>query len=168
MDKTKKLKNIILNKYGSIREFAKVANIPSTTLTSSLDRGIGGMAVDRVIKICDILNIDIKTFEPIENNIISKTENKLSKKEENLLSNFNKLNDDGKDKVITYTKDLTETPKYQKENTVNETPKRIKHIWEEPGKEYLMPVAAHDDGLTDEEKENMNNIINEFLKNKNK
>lgn len=163
MDKTKKLKNIILNKYGSIREFAKVANIPSTTLTSSLDRGIGGMAVDRVIKICDILSIDIKTFEPIENNIISKTENKLSEKEKSLLNDFNELNDSGRNKVINYTKDLKELPKYKKKSSIDEVPEKITYLWEEPGKEHLMPVACHDDNLSDEEKEQMNQIISEVL-----
>lgn len=52
--------------------------------------------------------------------------------ENKLLDNFDKLNDTGKKKVITYTKDLTEMPKYQKQ------------IWEEEGKEYLMPKAAHE------------------------
>ncbi|MGG7099171.1 helix-turn-helix domain-containing protein, partial [Clostridium sardiniense] len=52
--------------------------------------------------------------------------------EKNLLDSFNKLNDIGKKKVITYTKDLIEMPKYQKQ------------IWEEEGKEYLMPNAAHE------------------------
>lgn len=68
MTKTEKLKHIILSKYNSIREFARIAEIPSTTLTSALDKDIGGMAVDRVIKICEILNVDIKTLEPLEQN----------------------------------------------------------------------------------------------------
>lgn len=65
MDKTQKLKKIILAKYNSVREFAKIIDIPSSTLNSALEKGIGGMAVDRVIKICDELNIDVKTFDPI-------------------------------------------------------------------------------------------------------
>ena len=52
------------------------------------------------------------------------------------------------------------------DNKVFEIPKREKQIWEEPDKEHLMPQAAHNDNLTDEEKENMDNIINNFLKNK--
>lgn len=52
--------------------------------------------------------------------------------ENKLLDDFDKLNDTGKKKVISYTKDLTEMPKYQKQ------------IWEEEGKEYLMPNAAHE------------------------
>ncbi len=73
MDKTKKLKEIILSKYGSIREFSKIINIPSATLTSALDKGIGEMADDRVGKICEVLNLDIKTFEPFEETSITST-----------------------------------------------------------------------------------------------
>ncbi|MDK0979392.1 XRE family transcriptional regulator [Clostridium perfringens] len=163
MNKTEKLKHIILSKYNSIREFSKIVEIPSTTLTSALDKGIGGMAVDRIIKICDVLNIDVKTFEPLEN--MSKDTNNYSEEEQQHIEDFRKLNNLGKNKVINYTKDLIEMPKYQKDN-VTTLPKREKQIWEEPGKEYLMPIACHDDGLTDEEKENMNNIIDNFLKNK--
>lgn len=121
MNKTEKLKNIILNKYGSIREFAKISEIPSTTLTSALDKGIGGMAVDRVIRICEILDIDIKTFEPLKS--INKS---LSFKEEKLLSKFNKLNDLGKTEAIKRVDELTEISKYANE------------------REYLKPLAAHD------------------------
>ncbi|RXI55259.1 hypothetical protein DP122_04960 [Clostridium tetani] len=210
MTKTEKLKHIILSKYNSIREFARIAEIPSTTLTSALDKDIGGMAVDRVIKICEILNVDIKTLEPLEQNhenlfkeetTKSKATNKNMKmnekiksrreelgltlqdigdfigvskatvqryesgeiknlklesieklaiilnvspaylmgweesvtdndkedtKKTTLLTNFNKLNDIGKDKVITYTKDLLDSNKYSIE------------------KDHLMPIAAHD------------------------
>ncbi|MEN8433920.1 hypothetical protein NX821_001091 [Clostridium septicum] len=149
MDKTEKLKHIILSRYNSIREFSKIVEIPSTTLTSALDKGIGGMAVDRIIKICETLNIDIKTFEPIN----KEKENLYSKEEKEHLDNFRNLNDLGKEKVNTYTKDLLDNPKYKEEdNKVVELPKKKKEIWEEEGKEHLMPVAAHDrDGEFTEE-----------------
>lgn len=167
MNKTEKLKHIILSKYSSIREFSKIVEIPSTTLTSALDKGIGGMAIDRIIKICDTLNIDVKTFEPINN----EAENLYTTEEQLHINDLRKLNNSGKEKVIIYTKDLLDNPKFINNDelcttNVVELPKKEKYIWEEPGKEHLMPVACHDDGLTDEEKETMNNIINEFLKNK--
>ncbi|WP_317724852.1 helix-turn-helix transcriptional regulator [Clostridium tetani] len=210
MTKTEKLKHIILSKYNSIREFARIAEIPSTTLTSALDKDIGGMAVDRFIKICEILNVDIKTLEPLEQNhdnlfkeemtkyittnknmkeIINRIKTRRNKlmlsyqdladktglskstlqryetgaiknmpldklgvlakalnvspaylmgweesvtnndkedtKKTTLLSNFNKLNDIGKDKVITYTKDLLDNNKYSIE------------------KDHLLPIVMH-------------------------
>ncbi|EJO5349324.1 XRE family transcriptional regulator [Clostridium botulinum] len=122
MDKTKKLKNIILDKYGSIREFARISKIPSTTLTSALDKGIGGMAVDRVIKICEILDIDIKTFESLNED----EELILSFGEKKLLSDFNKLNNFGKNEAIKRVDELTEINKYVKDDV-----------------DHLIPIAAH-------------------------
>lgn len=95
----------------------------------------------------------------------------LTKEEQEHLKDLRNLNNLGKNKVITYTKDLLDNPKFSNDNElcatkVIELSKKEKQIWEEPGKEHLMPIACHDDGLTDEEKENMDNIINNFFKNK--
>mgnify|MGYP004472672837 CR=1 FL=1 len=115
MDKSEKLRKIILTKYKSLKEFANEVNIPSTTLISALDRGIGGMGIDRVIRICDTLKIDIKTFEPIK-----KTYNpyklELNKEEYELILLLRTLNIKGINKVLDYTSDLLETNKYKKES----------------------------------------------------
>lgn len=146
MDKTKKLKKLILDRYGSIREFSKIVGIPSTTLTSALDKSIGGMAVDRVIKICDELNIDIKTFETLDTN-----DNYISIKQRKLLDGFKKLNETGKDEAVKRVDELTHISKYTDIEFENKL-------------SYLAPVAAHDDDLTDEEKNQMNDIILKKLK----
>lgn len=51
--KSEKLKSAILSQYKSIRKFSEAVDIPNSTIVSALDNGIGGMAVDKVIKICD-------------------------------------------------------------------------------------------------------------------
>jgi len=53
-----KLRNLILDKYVSLRQFAIVADIPYSSLTTGLTRGIAGMQFDTVIKICKTLNIE--------------------------------------------------------------------------------------------------------------
>lgn len=127
---------------------------------------IENMRRDNIIALSKALNISPALLMGWD---FSKTEinprNNYSEEEQQHIEDLRKLNNIGKNKVINYTKDLIEMPKYQK-NTVTTLPKREKQIWEEEGKEYLMPIACHDDGLTDEEKENMNNIIDNFLKNK--
>lgn len=145
MDKTEKLKNIILNRYNSVREFSKVVDIPSTTLTSALDKGIGGMAIDRIIKICEALNIDIKTFEPLQENT---NNNNLSNEEKQLLGNYNKLNDLGKNEAIKRVSELTEMNRYT----------------------YVEPttIAAHNDELTEEENEIAFNRALELINKKKK
>lgn len=137
MNKTNKLRNLILNNYVSINEFAKIAGIPTTTLVSALNKNIGGMAVDRVIKICEILNIDIKTFDPLT----TKEEIKIySTDEECLLRNFNQFNSYGRKKIIAYTNDLLGNPEFKNSNVES----RTIDIWEQEGKSHLMPIAAHD------------------------
>lgn len=108
---------------------------------------IENMRRDNIIALSKALNISPALLMDWD---FSKTEintsNNYSEEEQNHIEDLRKLNDIGKNKVIAYTKDLIEMPKYQKENNskVVEMPKREKQIWEEPGKEYLMPKASHD------------------------
>lgn len=160
MDKTEKLKHIILNKYNSIREFAKIADIPSTTLTSALDKGIGGMAVDRIIKICEVLNIDIKNFEPVNNNLI----NTLSEYETVLLENYNKLNNLGKEEANKRISELTMIPTYtESKNNVTELITATQSL-----DNMYITIAAHDDELENNEKQNADMKILEALKKRQK
>lgn len=104
----------------------------------------------------------------------------LSKEENILLDTFNTLDVDDKNKVIDYSKLLSSQDKYKKDETIEvvnpsndelcatkvvELPTNKKFMWEETGKEHLMPIASHDDGLTDEERAIVNARINEILKN---
>ena len=52
------LRNLILDRYVSLRQFAQVADIPYSTLMTILSRGIGGASFDMVVKICRVLGID--------------------------------------------------------------------------------------------------------------
>lgn len=86
--------------------------------------------------------------------------NKKKSKEYDLVNIFNKLNDAGKDKVLCYTNDLIDNPKYT-ENNITELKPNKKEIWEEEGKGYLMPRAAHaiDGEFTEEEKAHDDNLM---------
>jgi len=53
-----KLRNLILDHYVSLRQFAIAADIPYSSLTTGLSRGIAGMQFDTVIKICKTLSIE--------------------------------------------------------------------------------------------------------------
>lgn len=52
-----KLRFIILDKYPSLREFSRQADIPYSTLMTVFKRGIAGAGFDLVMKICSALNI---------------------------------------------------------------------------------------------------------------
>ncbi|MBR3962779.1 MAG: helix-turn-helix transcriptional regulator [Oscillospiraceae bacterium] len=60
MNREQNLRNMILDKYISLRKFAFEADIPYSSLTTILDRGIAGASFDTVIKICRVLEVDPK------------------------------------------------------------------------------------------------------------
>ena len=57
MNIEERLKQYILDRYGSIREFTIQADIPYSTVTDVFKRGIGGSSVKVIFKICKVLNI---------------------------------------------------------------------------------------------------------------
>ena len=73
--------------------------------------------------------------------------------EKQLLDNYNKLNDLGKKEANKRVSELTEISKYTLDTKTYEEP---------------ITMAAHDDNLTDDEKNEMNRRIEEFEKNLNK
>jgi hypothetical protein len=52
-----KLKELILKRYNSIREFTIAIDMPYTTMDSIFRRGIGNSSVSNIIKICKALGI---------------------------------------------------------------------------------------------------------------
>lgn len=58
MNRELKLKNEILEQYKSLRCFAVQADIPYSSLTTVLSRGIGGASFDMIMQICKKLGLD--------------------------------------------------------------------------------------------------------------
>ncbi len=53
------LKNLICEKYGSMRHFAKIIGISQSTLATILRRGVQNASISTVIKIADALGISV-------------------------------------------------------------------------------------------------------------
>ena len=62
MNRELKLRNLILDRYPSLRQFAIETDIPYSTLMTLLSRDVGGASFDVIIKICKQLNIDPMEF----------------------------------------------------------------------------------------------------------
>lgn len=58
MSRELKLRNLILDRYVSLRSFSMESGIPYSTLMTLLTRGIGGASFDTMILICKALNVD--------------------------------------------------------------------------------------------------------------
>ena len=54
-----KIKDIIITRYGTLKNFCDKINVPYSTIDSILKRGIGKANVLNVIKICDELGLSV-------------------------------------------------------------------------------------------------------------
>lgn len=70
-----KLKEYILTKHKSIREFVKYANLPYSTVDGILKRGIANSSIGNVLKICKALQI---SADELANNRIVPRGSKVS------------------------------------------------------------------------------------------
>lgn len=62
MNREQKLRNLILDRYPSLRQFAVEADIPYSTLMTLLSRDVGGASFDVIIRICKQLEVDPMEF----------------------------------------------------------------------------------------------------------
>lgn len=111
MTREEYLKSIILKKYKSLRQFALDVGIAPSTLTTILNSGIGGTAIDTMFTICDKLDIQIALFHPNKN--IQTFENT----EKNNFINIHGLNEIGIEKVNSYVEDLKSIEIYTQKNS---------------------------------------------------
>ncbi|GFI61097.1 LexA repressor [Clostridiales bacterium] len=151
MNKSDKLKAIILSKYKTLKEFSDYSGIPSSTLSSAFNRGIEGMAIEKVIKICDLLNIDIKTFEPIDTTPFEIT---LTPKHKKLILSYDKLDSHGKEMV-----DFVLEKEYLRSTAVKELPEENDNIIQLP---FMLEKASAGTGyeLSDDASEMIDVVFN--------
>ena len=51
------LKNLIIERYGSVRAFSTAIDLPNSTVRSIFSRGINNSGIDNIIKVCKALGI---------------------------------------------------------------------------------------------------------------
>ncbi|HHD2784276.1 TPA: helix-turn-helix domain-containing protein [Clostridium perfringens] len=143
----------------SYQDLANKTNMSKSTLQRYETGSIKNMPIDKLDIIAKALDVSPLWILGFEENI--KIE--LSTKEKQHIEELRKLNIEGTKKVFTYTKDLSANPKYQKESNVTPLPKKEKQIWEEEGKEYLMPKASHDKegDFTEEDYKHDDDLMND-------
>lgn len=111
------LKQEILSRYKSIRAFTTAIDIPYSTLDSAFKRGIMNAGISTMIKVFAALDLDIESVR--EPTLRRKSDAKieplfLNKEEENLVNMYRELNQEGREKLVGYAKDLTRTGDYKK------------------------------------------------------
>ena len=108
-----KLKAIILDKYDTLKSFANCIGLPYTTVDTIFKRGIMKANVVNIIKICNELSLSADALA--SGRIVYRSEAvSLSDTENALLSTFRSLNEEGREKVLSYVDDLIRTGIYKK------------------------------------------------------
>ena len=102
MTTEEKLKELILKRYHSVREFTITNDIPYTTIHSIFRRGVGNSSVTNIVKICKALNISADALADGE--IIPVKETKIVPIKDNI-----DINDilDGTKNLLTHSGILT-------------------------------------------------------------
>ncbi len=106
--KAKYLKDVILSKYKSIRQFAVEMGIPYSTLVTALERGIDGMAYSTVIRICEALSLNPVDLSPLEDG--DELASQITTKK--VMDKYWKLNKAGRKRVLDILEDYTMIPAY--------------------------------------------------------
>lgn len=73
-----KLKNLILERYGTFTEFCRCIDMPNSTFTSIMQKGVHNANITNIIKICRAL--DISTDELAHDKIVPKGKKLQSQK----------------------------------------------------------------------------------------
>lgn len=108
MSRSENLKEQILKNYHSIRQFALEMDIPYSTLTSALDKGIESMSYGTVLKICEKLRLNPIDLNPID----LKSPIGRTLLETRTINEYLRLNSLGRKKVLEYMDDLYQIDKY--------------------------------------------------------
>ncbi|MBQ4526936.1 MAG: helix-turn-helix transcriptional regulator [Clostridia bacterium] len=83
----------IKKQYKSIRQFSLVSGIPQTTIVSAIKNGVCGTAYETVIKICELLHIELVNYNThlvMTNDVI------------NMVNMFNSLDEKGEHAVMAF------------------------------------------------------------------
>ncbi len=109
MTKAEVLKKEILSQYKSVRQFAMEIGIPYSTLVTTLERGVEGMAYGTVIKMCDKLSLNPVDFSSLEEG------RDLGEKilENKVLQSYVMLNKKGRTKILEMMSDYSQLEKYR-------------------------------------------------------
>lgn len=165
---SERLKELMIDNNETTYSIGELLNLSAATISRYRD-GKMSPKITTIYSIANHFNVNpvwLMGYDVEKNLNLTDDKVDLSTEEKILIEKFKKLDSEDKVKVIDYTDLLSSQNKYKNKNSkIIDLSKQEKQAWEEPGKEHLMPIACHDDNLTDEEKAIVNKKINEILNN---
>ena len=140
----------------TLKDVAKALNVAESTVSRYESSDIQNMGIDKI----EALSVVLKCSPGYLMGWIVDEVNcqqTVSEKEKVLLSNYRKLNDVGKNKLIEYSDDLADSKKYIVQSDVIELPCTVQKEYE------FETIAAHADDLTEEENNENLAMIKAFM-----
>ncbi|WCM71312.1 helix-turn-helix transcriptional regulator [Clostridium perfringens] len=124
MEFYKVLESLMKNRNLSIPDIARATGLSDSTLRSIISRKTKNISLEVAFKLSQGLNVSLEELNGDKEISRVNSSTNYSEEEQQHIEDLRKLNTEGKDKVIAYTKDLTEMPKYQKENNITKLPNK--------------------------------------------
>lgn len=114
-----RIKEIIIDRYGSVKKFCETIGMPWTTLDSILKRGIANSNITNVMKITKELKVDTESLASgiILNSVGTKINKAGTMESPKIMQYYEMLNDIGKHEATKRVEELTLVPRYVKEDT---------------------------------------------------
>lgn len=137
-------------------ELAMRLNYKSRSTIAKIESGANDIPQSKIKAFADALNTTPAYLMGwVDNKEIIKQdpETTVSKNESKLLTNYNNLNDVGKKKLLEYSEDLAGNTNYMNPSITCELSATL------DSKDYLKPIAAHNDNINDGELEKINRDI---------
>lgn len=108
------LKELILSKYKSVRDFSISIEMPYSTIDSIFKRGVANASITNIIKICETLCISADDLA--RGSIVHRSASPapVASDEARLLEIFRSFNEEGREKLLAYADDLQRTGTYIK------------------------------------------------------
>ena len=135
----------------TLEDVGNIVGVGKSTVRKWETGNIADMKRDKIALLSKALKVSPLFIMGIDD---EKPQPTISENESKLLINYNKLNDIGKKKLLEYSEDLAGNTKYMSQHTTCELASTI-----EEENDYLMPIAAHNDNINDEQLEKMRRDI---------
>ena len=122
MNTEQQLKELVIAKFGSIRNFALQIKMPYSTVDSIFKRGILNASVTNIIRICDVLEISVDSLSRgiVEPRVMPDAATHLTTGEQELLRIYRSLNSTGKDLLMANAKACDGNPDLKQDRSKSE------------------------------------------------
>lgn len=122
MNTEQQLKELVIAKFGSIRNFALQIKMPYSTVDSIFKRGILNASVTNIIRICDVLEISVDSLSRgiVELRVMPDAATHLTTGEQELLRIYRSLNSTGKALLMANAKACDGNPDLKQDRSKSE------------------------------------------------